>query len=222
MRSGSFSNFFSRYYLAAALVCTVLLVGGCASVPRPAWPPKPGEPIAHVTVYADHFHSVLALPREPKGYEEWAFGERIWFYDEKGKHRMEKLREACYTCLDGMRALVWPNIGVIEISRADDTYLARNKDHLGSLRAWQIPVSPAGLAAMRKYLDGTIGSHKEIYTDGWQVYYPSAARYHLFHTCHHFAAQALLEAGVPIHPGWCVIPSGFWRQLDKVSKKNSE
>lgn len=198
-----------------ALLALVFVLGlaGCATAPRPPWPPRPGTPAARIIVYADHFHSIIGLPGRPGGHEEWAFGERIWFYDEKDTTS----RKVYYFVVDALRALLWPNAGVIEVSKADKPYDTRNTEN--KVGVWQISVSEEGLARMRAYLDRSIGEKKAILDDGWQVYYSASRRYHVFHTCHHYVAGALREAGVPVHPSICVVPSGLWWQLGRVADK---
>lgn len=214
------ANLSRRFVFAALLLCLAAapLLTSCASARRPAWPPPPGEPATFVTVYGERFHSLLALPRQPRGAEEWAFGERVWFYEEKDADN-QKRREYAAFFTDAMRALFWPNSGVIEVSKADKPFDARNPEVHADV--WRIPVSQEGLRRMRAYLDRSIGQPKALYDDGWQVYYIASSRYHVLHTCHHYVALALREAGVPVHPGWCFFPGGLWLQLDRLAKKSA-
>ena len=212
-------SFFSQRILRAALPLLLVaapLLTSCAATRTPAWPPRSGEPATCITVYGERFHSLIALPRQPRGDEEWSFGERIWFYDEKDEDRLKRKEYAAFAA-DALRALFWPNAGVIEVSKADQPFDARNPEI--HTTAWRIPVSQEGLRRLRAYLDGSIAQRNALYNDGWQVYYVASTRYHALHTCHHYVARALQEAGVPVHPAWCFFPGGLWLQLDHLSKK---
>lgn len=169
-----------------------------------------------VTVFAERFHSIIGLPRAPQGSEEWAFGERVWFYDEKETDAL-KQKEYMAFAADALRALFWPNPGVIEVSKADKPYNLRNPE--GKVTVWQLEVSEEGARRMRAYLEASIGTKQALYQDDWQTYYTAARRYDVLYTCHHYVAGALREAGVPVHPTFCFFPGGLWWQLDRYARK---
>ena len=173
------------------------------------------RPGCRVIVYADRYHSIIGLPRETGGDEEWAFGERIRYYEEKDRDFLAN-KEYFLFVTDALRALFWPNRGVIEITRSEKAYPARNPE--SKISSWEIPVSAEGLERMRAWLNCTLGSPTALLDDGWQIYYPSARRYHFLYTCHHFVAQALREGGVPVQPRRCLLPSGLWRQLNRLGR----
>jgi hypothetical protein len=203
--------------VAVALVVVGLLTA-CVSPPAGLWPPHAGEKAVRLTVYGDGFHSLIEFP-VPGGLEEWAYGERIWFCDDQHGPAAEKMRETWYRIISGLRALFWPNAGVIEITRVRKPYPAQNPDD--TVRAWDFAISPAGLRRMRAYLENTRASIKPILDDGGQTYYLSKQRYDVLHTCHHYTARALWEAGVPVHGSQCLIPAGFWRQLNRLAAGSS-
>lgn len=200
--------------LFPALLAAALL-SSCAGTRYPAWPPRPGEPAVRVTVFAERFHSILGLPGQPQGAEEWAFGERVWFYDEKDTDYL-KHREYFAFFTDACRALCWPRAGVVEISKAGKPFDLRNPET--RTKVWEITVSEEGARRMRAFLEGTIDRRSVILDEGGQTYYASPQRYHVLYTCHHYVARALRAGGVPIHPGWCFFPSGLWMQLDRTGK----
>lgn len=204
------------FHLLFAAALAALMLCSCAGTGRPAWPPRPGEPGVRVIVYAERFHSIIGLPRQPKGAEEWAFGERIWFYDEKDTDYLKHKEYAAYVA-DACRALFWPNAGVVEISKADKPFNLRNPET--RTKIWEITLSEEGARQLKAYLDKTIDTRTVLLNDGEQIYYTSPQRYHVLHTCHHYVAQALRAGGVPIHPAWCLFPWGLWMQLDRVSKQ---
>ena len=205
-----------RFFHSAFLCLLALFLVSCASGSRPAWPPRPGEPTVAVTVYGERFHSRIGLPRAPQGTEEWSFGERVFFYEEKDTDHL-KNKEYLIFFTDALRALCWPNAGVIEVSKADRPYNQRNPQ--ARVSVWRIAVSEEGARRLRDYLQRSIGTPTALYHDDWQAYYTSAWRYDVLFTCHHYVAGALREAGVPVHPWWCFFPSGLWWQLDRLAQK---
>lgn len=193
------------------------LLAACASPPGGLWPPRPGQRTERVVVYAEGFHSMIALPaRAQKGEEDWSYIERVWFEDMHRSPAQEKALEAWYGLVDGAHALFWPNSGIIEISHATRPYPERNPEM--PMKSWQFTVTPEGLARMRAWLDRSCAAPKPSFDSGSEVYFSAVQRYHLFHTCHHFTARALWEAGVPVHLSYCVIPAGFWWQLNTLAQ----
>jgi hypothetical protein len=207
-----------RCLRALLLLGAAAALASCASVPQtPAWPPRQGEPVRMIRIYAERFHSSLSLPAPAPGkLEEWSYGERVWFYDERGVTPEQRRKEYVAAVTDTFRALFWPNSGVIELTRAVKPYNERNPQ--SNITVWEIPVTEEGLRRMREYLDRSIGSHKALLDDGGQAYYVSSTRYHVFHTCNHYVALALQAGGVPVHPGYCLIPTGLWLQLNRLEQ----
>jgi hypothetical protein len=207
-----------RTVLAGLALAWAIATIGCAGGGVP-WSPKPGQPAEHVIVYRDHYHGTLGLPGGAKGIEEWAYGERVWIVDERDQGDFYN-RQSVAASSGALRALFWPNRGVVELTEGGPAYDARNST--GTLTTWRIPITPEGLAVMRRFLDASIQSRQAILVDGCQSYYPSAARYHVFNNCNHYIAEALRAGGVPIHPSWCLLPAGLWMQLGGVADQTSK
>lgn len=201
------------------LVLAACLLVACASSSPRLWPARPGEKTVRVTVYATGFHSMLALPAA-KGWEEWAYGEKIWFYDDKkAAGPAEKEPDLGFRLGGAMRALFHPGPGVIEVCRAVKPYPEREpQEHL---RTWQIELGESGYRRMQAFLAQSRASEKPIDQGEGQIFYLAAQRYCLFNTCHHYVAQALRAGGVPIHCSYCIIPQGFWAQLNSFAVKKS-
>ncbi|MCL5269787.1 MAG: DUF2459 domain-containing protein, partial [bacterium] len=149
-----------------------------------------------------------------KKYEDWAYGEQLWMWENR-----KKFADRARGCWEGTKgafhALCWPTAGVVEVSRADRPYTELFPQE--AIRGWVIEVSPGGLERMRAWLEASRASDKPFDDEGWQHYYASVYKYDLFFTCHHYVARALREAGVPVHPGRCWLPRGFWSQLDGLA-----
>jgi len=201
------------------LLLGAVLLASCAAPPPGLWPPAGAQRTTRVGVYATGFHSLIRLPARvgaPPGkpIEEWAYGERIWFCDDAHGIGAQS-NEILHQIGAGGRALVRPNAGVIELSLVERPYPERNPAE--KIRHWEFAISDAGLERMRAYLDQSIAVRMALLDDGDQHYYPARRPYDLFHTCHHYVAGALWEAGVPIHDGYCLLPFGFWWQLDRLA-----
>ena len=50
------------------------------------------------------------------------------------------------------------------------------------------------------------------------IFYSAARSYHLFHTCHQYAAEALREAGLPVSPFWALGRSSLAWQLRRAEE----
>jgi len=221
----------------AALIALTALAAACATPPHDLWPPRPGEPTIRVTVYGTAMHSLISLPiadgstsgalvaqdasatatataSAAIGYEEWAYGQRLWFYDAE-ESAGSRLRYAYYRTLGVLSAFFWPSAGVVQLTRAGQDYQARNPQE--PCRSWRLELSVAGCQRMRAYLEASIVKDGLIERDGPTLYYIAAHKYHVFYNCHHYVACALREAGIPLSPWRCLIPSGLWRQLDKYA-----
>ena len=57
---------------------------------------------------------------------------------------------------------------------------------------------------------------------GQSSFYPAKRSYHLFHTCHQYAAQALREAGLPISPFWAFNRTSLAWQLRRAAQLSEE
>jgi hypothetical protein len=137
-------------------------------------------------------------------FEEWGYAERAWYLeDQRG--------------LGGIvRALFWPTEGVIEIGHDDRVWADRTPQPPAELFVFR--VSDEGYQRLLRHLRGTISVDTTIVTTGQSSFYPAVRSYHLFHTCHQYAAHALREAGLPISPFWAFNRTSLAWQLQRAAR----
>lgn len=141
---------------------------------------------------------------EPSVYEEWGYAERAWYLE--GRQGLGGI----------VRALFWPSDGVVEVGRYDQVWADRTPQPPAELFVFHVP--DAAYRQLRRHLHGTISHRTPIASIGRSVFYPSTRSYHLFHTCHHYAAYALREAGLPISPLWAFNRTTLAWQLRRMAR----
>ena len=115
-----------------------------------------------------------------------------------------------------VRALFWPTEGVVEVGRYDRIWADRTPQPPSDLFTFR--VSDEGYRRLRRHLRGTISVDVPIGSVGQSTFYPAVRSYHLFHTCHQYAAHALREAGLPISPSWAFHRAGLAWQLRRAAR----
>lgn len=222
--------------VAAITLSAILLLSACASPVEGLWPPSPGSPARAIIVSLDTWHAMIAFPRgketddsaldEPKqsglssppGYqlsaigsslfEEWGYAERAWYLEGK-------------TGVSGvMRALFWPTEGVVEVGRYDRAWAERTPQPPSDLFSFRL--SEEGYQRLRQHFEATLLSEEPIASFGQSAFYPAKRSYHLFHTCHQYAALALRQAGLPISPFWAFNRTSLAWQLRRIAPLNEE
>lgn len=220
--------------VASALSATVLL-SACASPVEGLWPPSPDSPARTIFVSLDTWHAMIAFPGEPSAishqlsaageqeqsgsssppsyqlsairhslFEEWGYAERAWYLEDKRG-------------LTGIaRALFWPTEAVVEVGRYDRVWADRTPQPPSDLFTFR--VSEEGYRRLRRHLRGTISVNVPIASVGQSTFYPAVRSYHLFHTCHQYAAHALREAGLPISPSWAFNRTSLAWQLRRAAR----
>ncbi|TKS58441.1 MAG: hypothetical protein EWM72_02980 [Nitrospira sp.] len=206
-----------------------LLAWGCVSPIERLWPPRPNSPSHPIYVSLDTWHAMIAFPVQqvvnsdqptanslipsttlPLGgggkaggeFEEWGYAERAWYIEGR-------------TGLTGvMRALSWPTEGVVEVGRYNKVWAERTPQPPSEL--FRFHLSEEGYQRVRHHLRTTIAKAEPITTMDGSTFYPAARSYHLFHTCHQYAAHALREAGLPISPFWAFSRSSLAMQLQRA------
>jgi hypothetical protein len=113
-----------------------------------------------------------------------------------------------------MRALFWPTEGVVEVGRYNKVWAERTPQPPSEL--FRFHLSEDGYQRVRQHLVTTIAKAEPITTLDGSAFYPAARSYHLFHTCHQYAAHALREAGLPISPFWAFSRSSLSMQLQRA------
>lgn len=218
----------------ALCCCTLLLWSGCAAPVRDLWPPPADAPGRTIYVSLDAWHAMIALPPEPplapfvpsnapeigcapdcteptgtgsketgKGrVEEWGYAERAWYLE--GRQGPSGV----------LRALFWPTDGVVEVGLHDQVWAARSVQPPAEL--FMFRVSEEGYQRLRRHVRATIASSEPILVTGTTVFYPATRSYHLLHHCHHYAALALREAGLPITVFWAFNRASLVMQLERA------
>lgn len=141
-------------------------------------------------------------------YEEWGYAERAWYVEGK-------------TGLTGiLRALFWPTEGVVEVGHHDQVWADRTPQPPAEL--FEFHVSDEGYRRLRRHLQSTLLREEPLASFSQSVFYPAKRSYHLFHTCHQYAAHALREAGLPISVFWAFNRTSLARQLWQATQIATE
>jgi hypothetical protein len=181
-----------------------LSLAACASPPDGLWPAAPCESTMRVVISSDAWHSMIAIPVDG-GFEEWGYAEKGWYF------------EGSQGIWGAIRALLFPSAGVVEVARVARPYALRSTQ--GEPKVWELELGAESVDRLRAYLESSLAPGPPIRDDGWRTWHDAAWCYHVFHTCHHYVANGLFEAGVPVYANPCWLPSGLWRQLDEVAQK---
>ena len=217
---------------ACLLIC--LWLGACASPLPDLWPPGPDDKVRTIFVSLDSWHAVIAFPGRSKvgddqpagvdgqkadasryplrevghAFEEWGYAERGWYLDGR-------------TGVTGvLRALLWPTEAVVEVGRYDRLWADRTPQPPADL--FRFRVTEEGNRRLRRYLRATVADGESVVMLASSTFYPAVRRYHLFHTCHQYAAAALREAGLPVWAFWSVTRTSFAWQLRRAARMDSE
>jgi len=121
---------------------------------------------------------------------------------------------------DILRTLFWPTDGVVEIAAYNQVWADRTPQPPSDLFIFRI--SQEGYQRLRRYLRSTIISSDPIETVRNSRFFRAARSYHLFHQCHHYAALALQEAGLPISTFWAFNRSTLAMQLHRAKSLENE
>jgi hypothetical protein len=149
-----------------------------------------------VIVSLDTWHAMLAFPvhsrntleddEQKQEFEEWGYAERAWYVEEDQG-------------ISGMiRALLWPTEGVVEMGRHSSIWAERTPQPPADVFVFQLEKEP--YRQLREFLASTIDSSTPVAIMGNSKFYSSVRPYHLFHTCHQYAAYALHVAGFSLTP----------------------
>lgn len=226
----------TSHVISVAIVLSgLLLLSACASPVEGLWPPAPDSPARTVVVSVDTWHAMIAFPIEPSAissqlsvageqdqigsssssghqpsairytlFEEWGYAERAWYLEGK-------------TGVTGiLRALFWPTDGVVEVGHHDRVWAKRTPQPPSDLFSFRL--SEEGYQRLRQHLQATLLDEDPVATFGQSLFYPARRSYHLFHTCHQYAALALREAGLPILPFWAFNRTSLAWQLRRATR----
>jgi hypothetical protein len=223
----------ASHVIAVAIVLSAtVLLSACASPVEGLWPPSPDSPARTIFVSLDTWHAMIAFSESeqpaasneqedpqarsssPPSYqlsairhslfEEWGYAERAWYLEGQ-------------TGLTGIvRALFWPTEGVVEVGHYDRVWADRTPQPPSELFVFR--VSEEGYGRLRKHLRSTIAGVEPVARIDRATFYSAGRSYHLFHTCHQYAAHALREAGLPISPSWAFNRTSLAWQLRRAAR----
>lgn len=202
-----------RHIIAGAIALSVtVVVSACASPVEGLWPPPPESVQRTVSVSIDTWHAMIAFQNDtpnasrfmPHMYEEWGYAERAWYLE--GKMGVSGV----------VRALFWPTQGVVEIGHYNRVWAERTPQPPSDRFSFRL--SEAGYQRLRQHLHATLFSEERVASVRQSTFYPATRSYHLFHTCHQYAALALREAGLPLSPFWAFNRMSLTWQLRRAAR----
>jgi len=223
-------NVMARRWLGFSVDLLILAFfhGGCAISDVELWPPTPGAPTEEIYVSLDTWHAMIGFPQkkvqdhhhfsdrpslntpaaEQPAFEEWGYAERAWYLE--GRQGLSGV----------LRALFWPTDGVVEIAEYSQVWADRTPQPPSD--GFIFRISQEGYQRLRRHLRSTIISSDPIETVRNSRFFKAARSYHLFHQCHHYAALALQEAGLPISTFWAFNRSSLAMQLHRAKSLENE
>jgi len=185
------------------------VLAGCAGPVAGLWPQPPGAATVTVHVSVDRWHAMIALPAEGRGgptakFEEWGYAQRAWYLE--GRQGV----------LDAVHALLWPTEGVVEVSLVDRLWADRTPQPPAEVFTFQL--APEGYRRLRAHLAESLAGLDPLATLGPARFYRARDDYHLFHTCHQWAARALRATGLPLSPGAAFTRAALAWQLARATR----
>lgn len=191
--------------------------GEASGVRREAGPPRDGSallplassPEPRALLGEGGPSSPLAWNPEPRTilYEEWGYAEQAWYLEgEQG-------------VLGVLRALFWPSAGVVEIGYHGQPWSQRTPQP--PAEAFRFRLSEEGYARLRAYLRASLASDDPVLETNRSAFYRAQRSYTVFNTCHHYAARALREAGLPVSSFWALTRSLLAAQLRRAEQMAS-
>lgn len=209
------------------MLVVLFLTEGCATSVPYLWPPAYGTPTKEIYVSLDNWHAMIGFLREgtedqkiekpsqfrlqepsPTRFEEWGYAERAWYVE--GRHGISGI----------FRAMAWPSEGIVEIAEYDRLWADRNPQPPSDLFTFHI--SEEGYQALRNHLRSTIASPTPVARLGASRFYQAGHSYSFTHTCHHYVALALQQAGLPISSFWAFNRTNLAEQLHEAEKLAEE
>jgi hypothetical protein len=169
-----------------------------------------------VIVSLDTWHAMMAFPvhslNAPQNgeqeYEEWGYAERAWYVEGK-------------TGISGIfRALFWPTDGVVEVGRHPSIWAERTLQPPAEVFVFHLDKEQ--YRQLRLFLESTRLSRTPLANFGGSDFYPSVRSYHVFHTCHQYAAHALQAAGLPLTPVLALNRTLLGWQLRRLPQQSND
>jgi hypothetical protein len=116
-----------------------------------------------------------------------------------------------------IRALLWPTEGVVEVGRHSSIWAERTPQPPAEVFVFHLETEQ--YRQLRLFLESTLLSRTALAGFGGSDFYPSVRSYHLFHTCHQYAAHALQAAGLPLTPALAFNRTILGWQLRRLPQK---
>jgi hypothetical protein len=191
-----------------ALLVALFIGTGCAGPVAGLWPAPPGTPTVTIHVSVDTWHAMIALPpedpRPPLAFEEWGYAQRGWYLEGR------------QGALDAVRALLWPGEGVVEVALTDRLWAERTPQPPADV--FSFVLARESYQRLRAHLAATRAGPEPVAVLGSARFYPARDPYHLFHTCHQWAARALRAAGLPLVPAAALTRGALALQLARAAR----
>ena len=193
------------------LIVFLLFSAACTTSPHSLSSVPKDFPPQIVIVSLNTWHAMLAFPESSPNaftngaqeFEEWGYAERAWYVEGK-------------TGIGGIfRALFWPTEGVVEVGQHPSIWAERTPQP--PVNVFVIHLEPRPYRQLRQFLDSTLFSRTPLARLRGSAFYPSSRSYHLFHTCHQYAARALQAAGLPLTPALAFNRTMLGWQLNSLS-----
>ncbi len=228
-------------YLKQIALAGSLATIGCAGPVEGLWPPGHGAPARTVVVSLDTWHAMIAISRESaedsglrteiripdSGSDSSAptsqssvLSTQSWLYEEWGYAEQGWYLEARQGITGLLRALFWPSAGVVEVGRQRQVWSRRTPQP--PAETFTFHLTEEGYKRLRHYLESSRTAVKTVLTAGRSRFYPATRSYHVFHHCHHYSAQALREAGLPVSTFWALTRGMFAAQLRRAEGMAAE
>jgi len=200
------------------LVLASMAVGGCASRPiEGLYPPRPQQERVSVAVFREAMYTGLVVrtsdlaervadvhQRVPTRYVAVKWGDFRYYRDPDPGLGITT------------SAAFWPTRSTVRLERA-----TRLVDGPGE-RSLRLELSQAGYERLLDHVAETL----VVDADGELVpapakavgggFYGARGRYHLWRNCNHWTAQGLRAAGLPIAPGWAMLPGPLMRRVQEL------
>lgn len=202
--------------ILAALYFGSCLHGGFARPVAGLWPPKPDEPTHRLVVSVDQWHSVIGVwpevrasqkagdPADYSELEEWSYSERAYYMDgDQGPRGV-------------MRAMLVPSDAVVRATRAGKPWSLRAG--APPARLWSFRISEESRRRLMQHIKADRSSDRVVSTVRGSKWYEARRSYHGLHHCHHWTADVLRSAGLPMWTSHAQFKWSLERQLDRAAE----
>lgn len=156
-----------------------------------------------IVVSIDTWHAMIAFPLSNGSFEEWGYAEQAWYLE--GRQGFT----------GALRALLWPTAAVVEVTVSDRLWAERTPQPPADV--FVLHIGEGGYRRLRDHLASTIAAPEPVAVLDGSRFYRARRAYHLLHQCHHYAARALVAAGLPLAGASAFTRSAFAAQLQRLA-----